>query len=150
MRYHRLIPKPYPAPYRCLYSKDVPNLFLAGRHISASHVAFGAVRVMRTLGMLGEVVGMAASICAKEDALPRDVYEQHLDELKAMMSAGIPSFRNYHGGGTGKNEGYHFKEIGHLRYYPKPSPKLSDPKVRQRIEALGVQHMEDHDKRMGQ
>ena len=148
--YHRLIPKPYPVPYRCLYSKDVPNLFLAGRHISASHVAFGAVRVMRTLGMLGEVVGMAASICAKEDALPRDVYEDHLDELKAMMSAGVPAFRNYHGGGTGKNEGYHFKEIGHLRYYPKPSERLSDPRVRQRIEALGVQHMEDHDKRMGQ
>ena len=78
--YHRKLVKPYPVPYRCLYATDVRNLFLAGRHISASHVAFGAVRVMRTLGILGEVVGMAATICAKEDIYPRDVYRSRLDD----------------------------------------------------------------------
>ena len=141
--YHRNILRPYPVPYRCLYAKDVTNLFLAGRHISASHVAFGAVRVMRTLGVLGEVVGMAATICAKEGIYPRDVYRSRLTELQAMMEKGVPSARTYHPGGFGsKYEGYHFKDTGHLGVYPHPHEKLKDPKVKERIEALGIQHME--------
>ena len=79
---------PYPVPYRCLYSKDIDNLFLAGRNISVTHVALGTVRVMRTTGMMGEVVGMAASICTRNGCTPRGVYESHLDELKAMMKEG--------------------------------------------------------------
>ncbi len=141
--YHRNIAQPYPVPYRCLYAKDVTNLFLAGRHISASHVAFGAVRVMRTLGVLGEVVGMAASICAKRNVYPRDVYESHWEELEAMMKRGVPGPRTYHPGGFGKYEGYHFKDTGHLGVYPHPHKKLDDPEVKERIEALGVQHMSD-------
>ena len=140
--YHRTLVKPHPVPYRCLYAKDVKNLFLAGRHISASHVAFGAVRVMRTLGILGEVVGMAATICAKENIYPRDVYESRFEELKAMMKRGVPAPATYHPGGFGtKYEGYHFKDTGHLGVYPNPHEKLDDPKVRERIKALGVQHM---------
>ena len=140
--YHRNILEAYPVPYRCLYAKDVTNLFLAGRHISASHVAFGAVRVMRTLGLLGEVVGMAASICAGEDIYPRDVYETRLDELKGMMEVGVPAPRTYHPGGFGsKYEGYHFKDTGHLGVYPHPHGKLNDPGVQERIKALGLQHM---------
>lgn len=79
---------PYAVPYRCLYSRNVGNLFMAGRDISCTHVALGTVRVMRTTGMMGEVVGMAASICSREGCLPRDVYRQHLPELKQMMKAG--------------------------------------------------------------
>lgn len=141
--YHRNLVTAYPVPYRCLYAKDVKNLFLAGRHISASHVAFSTVRVMRTLGLLGEVVGMAATICAKEDIYPRDVYQSRLDELKAMMKAGVPAAGTYHSGGVGaKYEGYHFKDTGHLGIYPHRSEKLNDPKVKERVEALGVQEME--------
>jgi len=44
-------PGVYGIPYRCLYSRNVPNLFLAGRLISASHVAFGSIRVMLTGGV---------------------------------------------------------------------------------------------------
>ena len=80
---------PYPVPYRCLYSRNVPNLFMAGRDISVTHVALGTTRLMRTHGMMGEVVGMAASICKKHDCNPRDVYKSHLDELKALMEKGI-------------------------------------------------------------
>lgn len=54
---------PYAVPYRCLYSRNVENLFMAGRNISVTHVALGTVRVMRTTGMMGEVVGIAASLC---------------------------------------------------------------------------------------
>lgn len=65
---------PYPVPYRCLYSRNIDNLFMAGRNISVTHVALGTTRVMRTTGMLGEVVGMAASICKKYQIEPRGVY----------------------------------------------------------------------------
>ena len=141
--YHRNLVKPYPVPYRCLYARDVDNLFLAGRHLSASHVAFGSVRVMRTLGLLGEVVGLAAALCAREGIQPRDVYESKLAELKEMMTDGVPTAPTYHTGGMGrKYEGYHLKEIGHLEVYPNPNERLSDPPVAARIEALGVQHME--------
>ena len=53
----------YALPYRCFYSKDVRNMFMAGRNISVTHIALGSTRVMRTCGMIGEVVGMAASVC---------------------------------------------------------------------------------------
>ena len=83
--------KPYPVPYRCLYSKNISNMFMAGRNISVTHVALGTVRVQRTTGMMGEVVGMAASICKKNGALPRDVYQTYLDDLKKLMDEGVPS-----------------------------------------------------------
>jgi hypothetical protein len=82
--------KPYPVPYRCFYSRNVPNLMMAGRNISVTHVALGSVRVMRTTGMMGEVVGMANAIMKRHNCLPRDVYTSHLDELKELMTAGVP------------------------------------------------------------
>ena len=80
---------PYPIPYRCFYSRNVPNLFMAGRDISVTHIALGTTRLMRTHGMMGEVVGMAASICKKHGCNPRDVYTTHLDELKELMTKGV-------------------------------------------------------------
>lgn len=80
---------PYWAPYRCLYSRNISNLFMAGRNISVSHEALGAVRVMRTCGMMGEIVGMAASLCKKHNCTPREVYSLHLDELKQLMLEGV-------------------------------------------------------------
>ena len=71
----------YPVPYRCFYSRNISNLFMAGRCVSVTHEALGTVRVMKTCGMMGEVVGKAASICAQQDCLPRDVYNDHLEEL---------------------------------------------------------------------
>lgn len=79
---------PYAVPYRCLYSRNIDNLFMAGRCISVSHVALGTVRVMRTTGMMGEVVGMAAGICHRNGTTPRGVYQHHLPELKALMTEG--------------------------------------------------------------
>lgn len=80
---------PCTVPYRCLYSRNVDNLFMAGRNISVTHVALGTVRVMRTTGMMGEVVGMAAYLCDKYGCTPRQVYQSHLPELKTLMSEGI-------------------------------------------------------------
>ena len=80
---------PYPIPYRCLYSRNIDNLFMAGRNISVTHVALGTVRVMRTTGMMGEVVGMAASLCKKYGVNPRVVYRSYLSDLKALMKDGV-------------------------------------------------------------
>lgn len=80
---------PYAVPYRCLYSRNVENLFMAGRNISVTHVALGTVRVMRTTGMMGEVVGIAASLCKKYQDSPRGVYQHHLTELKEWMQRGV-------------------------------------------------------------
>ena len=57
--------RPYSIPFRCLYSRNIDNLMMAGRNISVTHVALGTVRVMKTTGMMGEVVGLTASLCNK-------------------------------------------------------------------------------------
>lgn len=81
--------KPYAVPYRCLYSNNINNLFMAGRNISVTHVALGTVRVQRTTGMMGEVVGMAASLCIQNNVTPRDIYRLHLPELIMLMKVGV-------------------------------------------------------------
>jgi hypothetical protein len=81
--------EPYAVPYRCLYSRNIENLFMAGRDISVTHVVLGTIRVMRTGGMMGEVVGMAAHLATKHKTGPRGVCESHLDELKLLMERGV-------------------------------------------------------------
>jgi hypothetical protein len=75
----------YPVPYRCFYSRNVNNLFMAGRCISVTHEALGTTRVMKTCGMMGEVVGKAASICTLRGCDPRGVYVHHLNELLELL-----------------------------------------------------------------
>ncbi|MFO0867930.1 MAG: FAD-dependent oxidoreductase [Pirellulales bacterium] len=75
----------YPIPYRCFYSRNVPNLFMAGRCISVNHEALGTVRVMRTCGMMGEVVGKAAYLCTLHEATPREVHDRYLADLLRLL-----------------------------------------------------------------
>ncbi len=96
---------PYPIPFRCLYSKNIDNLMMAGRDISVSHVALGTTRLMRTCGMMGEVLGMAASICKKHKTNPRGIYKNYFSELEQLMEVGVgnpnlPKIQNYNLGGT--------------------------------------------------
>jgi len=63
----------YQIPYRCLYSRNIGNLFLAGRIISVTHIAFGSTRVMATCAHNGQAVGMAAAICLGRGARPREL-----------------------------------------------------------------------------
>jgi FAD dependent oxidoreductase len=63
----------YDIPYRCLYSRNVPNLFLAGRIISVSHVAFSSTRVMATCAYAAQAVGVAAALCARQGLQPGDL-----------------------------------------------------------------------------
>jgi hypothetical protein len=39
--------------------------------------------------MLGELAGMAASLCKKHNTDPRGVYLHHLDELKELAKCGV-------------------------------------------------------------
>ena len=75
----------YPIPYRCLYSVNVSNMFMAGRDISVTDQALGTVRVMKTIGMMGEVVGKAAAVALKHNATPRDVYHLYWSELDTLL-----------------------------------------------------------------
>ena len=90
--YHRGVPNtdirtpaPYSIPYRSLYSKNVENLFFAGRNISMTHLAMSSIRIMATCSLLGHAVGKAASIAAKQDVTPHDVYLHHLDQLQELL-----------------------------------------------------------------
>ena len=63
----------YSIPYRCLYSRNVQNLFMAGRNISVSHLALGSTRVGATCATEGQAVGTAAALCVSKGILPRDL-----------------------------------------------------------------------------
>ena len=86
---HDRYPQPFWAPYRCLYSRNITNLFMAGRDISVTHEALGAVRVMRTTGMMGEALGLAAALCREHNAPPRAVYAQHLRQFCELLKRGV-------------------------------------------------------------
>lgn len=64
---------------------NICNLFMAGRDISVTREALGAVRMIRTTGMMGKFVGKAAWICVRHDTTPRGVYQKHLPLLKKLM-----------------------------------------------------------------
>lgn len=87
----------YSIPYRTMYSRNVPNLFLAGRILSASHIAFGSTRVMATCAHSAQAVGMAAVLCNRDGLLPRDMTEPtHMHALQqALLAEGqhIPGVR---------------------------------------------------------
>ena len=88
---------------------------------------------------------MAASVCAKENAQPRDVYEKYFDKLKALMEKGVP-VPTYHpgrGSASDESESYHFKELGFIHLNPPPSPGKLDKALIQRIKALKITHIND-------
>ena len=77
----------YGLPYRSHYSKNIDNLFIAGRLISASHVAFGSTRVMATCGAGGQAIGTAAALCKTMNLSPRELGQgEALRALQAQLS----------------------------------------------------------------
>ena len=68
-----MIEQQYNIPYRITVAKDLDNLFLCGRIISASHVALGSMRIMQTLSAVAQSTGNAAAICKSKGILPRDI-----------------------------------------------------------------------------
>ena len=85
----------YQIPYRCYISKDINNLFYAGRIISASHVAFGSSRVMATCAHGGQAVGTAAAICIEKNLQPFDILSaENLRELQRTLNTTGQSIPN--------------------------------------------------------
>ncbi|MCS5717614.1 FAD-dependent oxidoreductase [Herbiconiux sp. CPCC 205763] len=81
----------YHIPFRSLYSKNVTNMLMAGRDISASHVAFGTTRVMATCAVTGEAAGAGAALAARHGITPRAVGESRIDELQQTLLRGDAS-----------------------------------------------------------
>jgi len=79
------VPPMYSIPYRSLYSRNIRNLLLGSRLLSASHLAHGTARLQRTLGAVGQAVGAAAALCCRHACSPRQVYEQHMSELQQTL-----------------------------------------------------------------
>jgi hypothetical protein len=76
----------YQIPYRCFYSRNIENLFLAGRIVSVSHVAFGSTRVMATCGHNAQAVGVAAALCHETGNVPRALLEDsQMEELQRRL-----------------------------------------------------------------
>ena len=86
----------YTIPYRCYYSKNINNLMMAGRNISASKMAMGSTRVMGTCAIGGQAVGTAAAMCMKYGCMPKGILE-HMNELQQTLlkdDCYIPGIRN--------------------------------------------------------
>ncbi len=81
------IPPLWEFPYRCAYSRDFDNLWLAGRLMSVSHLALGTVRLMRTLAAIGQGVGTAAAIARRRGCTAAEVGRDHLEELQQTLLA---------------------------------------------------------------
>lgn len=89
-------PSPYGIAYRCVYSRNIVNLFCAGRNISVTHSALSSTRVMATCALLGQAVGSAAALAKRYQLSPREVGERHLHELQQLLQendAYLPGFR---------------------------------------------------------
>ena len=78
------VKKPYGIPYRCLYSKNIRNLFFAGRNISATHMAMSSARVMGTCSVIGQAVGVCAALATKYGITPREV-GAHIKEAQQIL-----------------------------------------------------------------
>ncbi|MCH2208138.1 MAG: FAD-dependent oxidoreductase [Lentisphaerales bacterium] len=75
----------YYIPFRSLYSKDIPNLMIAGRCFSCTHIGLTGPRVMNTCGQMGIATGYAAALCKKYSTNPREVGKKHIKELRKII-----------------------------------------------------------------
>lgn len=87
----------YQIPLRCLFSKNIKNLWLAGRIISASHVAFGSSRVMGTVAYCAQVIGLATRYCLTNKLTPSALVQSelmvHLQQQLLLNGHYIPNFQ---------------------------------------------------------
>ncbi len=81
----RVLQGRYTIPFRSLYSRNISNLLLAGRLISATHIAMGSTRVMGTCALMGEAVGCAAAMCVERKYWPRALGKDHIEELQQKL-----------------------------------------------------------------
>ncbi|HDH07156.1 MAG TPA: FAD-dependent oxidoreductase [Thermoproteales archaeon] len=80
-----VVVEPYSIPLRSLYSRNIENLMMAGRDISATHVAMGSTRLMLTGAVMGQAVGTAAALCVKYKITPRELALKKIKELQQIL-----------------------------------------------------------------
>ncbi len=78
-------PSPYGIPMGVLYSSSVPNLWCAGRNISATHMAMSSTRVMGTCALLGQAAGTGAALALRHRCDPATVHQDHLPEIQNRL-----------------------------------------------------------------
>ena len=81
----KLMEDVYAIPFRCYYSRNVKNLMMAGRDISASHLAFASSRVMATCAIGGQAVGTAAAMAVQHQISPRALGQTMIHELQQKL-----------------------------------------------------------------
>ena len=77
--------KQYSIPYRTIYSKNIKNLFIAGRASSNSRMAFGSTRVMATCGVIGQAAGSGAALSNRYNISPKELNE-HIKDLQEILA----------------------------------------------------------------
>ena len=83
--FHQRFEEVYQIPFRCLYSKNIPNLLFAGRNISQTHIALSSSRIMATCALEGQAVGTAAALCLQKGVLPRALAQNHINDLQEQL-----------------------------------------------------------------
>jgi pimeloyl-ACP methyl ester carboxylesterase len=79
--------KPYDIPFRCLYSTNISNLMMAGKHLSVTHVAGSNTKFMGNGAQHAIATAAAAHLCNKYNTTPRGIYQNHLSELQTIATA---------------------------------------------------------------
>ena len=78
-------PDVYGIPLRCLYSRNVNNLLMAGRNASCTHMAMASTRVMATCAVMGQAAGTAAALAIARRCHPRELAGSHIRELQQTL-----------------------------------------------------------------
>jgi len=87
----------YTVPYRSYYSKNIDNLFMAGRDISTTKLGLASTRILGCCAIGGQAVGTAAALCTKYGIkTPREL-APHIRELQQIIlkdDGFLPGFKN--------------------------------------------------------
>lgn len=77
--------KPYAIPFRCLYSRNISNLMMAGKQISVSRVVGSNTKMMANGAQHGIAIGCAASLCRQYGVSPRELCQSHMAQLQQAV-----------------------------------------------------------------
>ena len=92
---HTDLPAVSDIPLRALFSRNIENLWFAGRNISASREGLGSLRVIATGGVMGQAAGEAAAYAFKNKLTPRQVADKHVNDIQHMLVRNDQSITGY-------------------------------------------------------
>lgn len=92
---HDYLPGITDIPFRCIYSRNIDNLFFAGRNVSATHEGLGTLRLIPTTAVMGQAAGLAAAMCVERNITPAGIYEKHMGELQRLLARSDVSLIGY-------------------------------------------------------